>query len=221
MQHPQLLTLSISILVYLAQTQLTNAQIMTHHPINITIKTKTDLPLLNGKMTCNTCHTHAVDQKLLNRRNIKDRGPLQKEYSKLCESCHKEKTVHAFSHINDINKFKKGSKEVVTCNNCHAMHFADKKLIVLQGANLCLSCHEKQKKLPHKTAIIVKGSTDVYLNGDHLTCQTCHRTHGRSHDKHFLADDPSHIMDFCAFCHGDSAPKLYKAYHSILLKDQK
>ncbi|HLE12237.1 MAG: hypothetical protein A2504_13890 [Bdellovibrionales bacterium RIFOXYD12_FULL_39_22] len=192
--------------------------IKTHHPINIIIQSKSDLPLENGKMTCKTCHSHFVDSKLPGKKGLGAGEHLQKEYSALCQCCHPEKTVRAFSHISDLNKFNKNSKEPVTCNNCHSMHFSDKKLIVLHGANLCLSCHEKQKKLPHKAPIIIQGSKEIYLNGDHLTCQTCHRTHGRSLSKHFLADETNPIVDFCASCHGKSALELYKSYHSILLK---
>ncbi len=198
-----------------------STNIKTHHPINITIQNQTDLPLENGKMVCKTCHSHFVDSKLPGKKGVGAGEYLQKEYSLLCQACHPEKTVRAFSHISDLNKFKKNSKVPVTCNNCHFMHFSDKKLIVLHGANLCLSCHEQQKKLPHKTPIIIQGVKEIYLNGDHLTCQTCHRTHGRSVKKHFLAEETNPIVNFCAACHGNSALELYKSYHSILLKEKK
>jgi len=125
------------------------------HPIDATsesgrkLKIPADLPLRDGKFTCNTCHyVYKQCQKRLFDRNML-RGEPYPEVTDFCYRCHD----------------KKNYKEL----NAHHQIQADGKLDV----KMCLYCHAKkpdEKTATYKEVTFIGGLTPL--------CQRCHQIKG-------------------------------------------
>ena len=161
-----------------------------------------DLPLLEGKVSCVTCHDIYLQCqanprfKVLNRRFL--RGAPYVRRTDLCFRCHDERQ---YTMLDPHNQLTQDGKIIIEkCLYCHEKkpdelheHFNDIKLI--GGFEvLCYRCHFKQSKLhpinanhlvkpSDKTRAIMKVSEKKFniilpLNyKGNITCPTCHNPH--------------------------------------------
>ena len=163
-----------------------------------------DLPLLEGKVSCITCHDIYLQCKdnpkfkVINRRFL--RGAPYVSRTDLCFRCHDEKKYTMLDPHNQLNKEGKIIEE--KCLYCHVekpdeknAHFEDVKLIGNLEV-LCFRCHFKQsqfhpinanhfRKPSKNTRMIMKRSEKKFniilpLNyKGKITCPTCHNPHER------------------------------------------
>jgi len=191
-------------------------QVGSHHPIEIEIKKKIDLPVQYGKIVaCITCHGEHNYTKVSSKAGLlgeigKDgKLPkfLRKPYSQLCETCHEEKSDPQHNHMN-LNA------SLNSCSQCHKMHSGAKKLVHTGGPELCTKCH-KAKTVDHASVATVVESgraAKVSLDGNKIVCNTCHDPHSTTAKDYYLRRDAS-VYSFCASCHGQKAMGLYEGFH--------
>jgi len=178
----------------------------THHPIDVEVKKKIDLPLTEDhKVSCFTCHQahhkrlsgvvtgHFGDQKKLAeiphmlRRSDKD----------LCLTCHEEKALKDESHFGiKSKKMQKFTIDVRSCFQCHQMHSGEKHLLSGKVPDLCISCHTKER-IPKSHPL--GGEQDV-------SCISCHTTHGAKKSEHFARHKTKDLEGACLSCHKDRKP---------------
>jgi len=113
--------------------------------------------------TCQTCHDHAFDPKMLHKPGLKG------AYHRLCLACHRESAQKPY--IDSAVKYRavvKGlqgagrlvSRAPTDCISCHAKNGPDhRELVKMEGkvdalsvTRACLSCHEVQGKTMLKTS---------------------------------------------------------------------
>jgi len=163
-----------------------------------------ELPLLDGKVSCVTCHDIYLQcqlnprSKILNKRFL--RGAPYVSRTDLCFRCHDERK---YTMLDPHNQLTKDGKIIVEkCLYCHKEkpdelheHFNEVKLIGNLEV-LCYRCHFKQSKFhpinanhlrrpSDKTRAIMKASEKKFniilpLNyKGNITCPTCHNPHER------------------------------------------
>ena len=84
-------------------------------------------PVLEGKMTCNDCHSsHGPDARPWTETSLE--GP-----NETCLACHKDQQgPFVFEH----EALREG------CTSCHKVHGSvNDKMLVIRDSNLCLRCH--------------------------------------------------------------------------------
>jgi hypothetical protein len=163
-----------------------------------------DLPLVNGKLVCSTCHdmylqcqnegnTQAINRKFL-------RGPHYIKRTTLCFRCHEEKQYAKLDPHNQISE--SGEINDNKCLYCHAempdakvQSYSDVKLIGKLEV-LCFRCHHKQSKfhpinanhlrVPSEAVLANMEETENKLgvilpldNEGKISCPTCHNPHER------------------------------------------
>lgn len=155
-------------------------------------------------LECSQCHDpHHV---------VKKPHFLRETPEQLCQSCHKDyankKTNHSWN-----SHSKKGGK----CTDCHASHTNSPKILIKALPQLCEDCH-KELKFTHKSTediAILDKAKDVHLENGKINCQTCHQTHINWKESHFIKDSKI-VLPFCASCHGDKSPRLFKEFHKAI-----
>ncbi len=161
-----------------------------------------DLPLVNGKLVCSTCHDmylQCQDDKqteALNRRFL--RGAPYMKRTALCFRCHDEKKYAMLDPHNQISESGGINKD--KCLYCHSempdadvQSYSDVKLIGKLEV-LCFRCHYKQSKfhpinanhlrIPSEAIVANMEESEkklgVILPLDRegkVTCPTCHNPH--------------------------------------------
>lgn len=180
------------------------------HPVNVKpseekkAKIPKEFPLVNGMLTCITCHDMYLQCKSnprfkkLNRQFL--RGAPYVSRTTLCFRCHDEKKYTMLDPHNQLTET--GSIIIDKCLYCHVEKpdektatFREVKLIG-QLEVLCFRCHFKQSRLhPINANHLVKPSDKIVenmkdselkfgiilpLNYDgKITCPTCHNPHER------------------------------------------
>ena len=180
------------------------------HPVDIFPSEETlpmipaDLPLLEGKVSCITCHDiylqcqKSPKHKILNKRFL--RGAPYVSRTDLCFRCHDERKYTMLDPHNQLTK--EGNIIVEKCLYCHKekpdeLHatFAEVKLIGNLEV-LCYRCHFKQSKFhpinanhlrkPSKKTRAIMMSSEKKFNiilplnyKGNITCPTCHNPHER------------------------------------------
>jgi predicted CXXCH cytochrome family protein len=129
-------------------------------------------PVADGK--CLSCHNpHGSSNKLLLRKD---------DLGSQCMECHKDVTGNR-QHLH-------GPVASGSCTACHNAHSADlPKLLVAQGRDLCLGCHD-QMASSLKTAKVVHKP----LEGN---CTQCHEVHASNYAMQLKAP----TLDLCESCH--------------------
>jgi uncharacterized Zn finger protein (UPF0148 family) len=161
-----------------------------------------DLPLLEGKLVCSTCHDMYLqcqddkETESLNRRFL--RGAPYMKRTALCFRCHDEKKYARLDPHNQI--LEDGTINHEKCLYCHlempdekTQHFEDVKLIGKLEI-LCYRCHYKQSTLhPINANHFLIPSESILANMEEsvkelgvilpldkegkVTCPTCHNPH--------------------------------------------
>ena len=123
-------------------------------------------PLLEGKMSCNDCHSpHGEEIRPWSSTTMKD-------VNEACTKCHKDQNgPWVWGH----EALKEG------CTTCHQVHGSiNQKMLVAKDANLCLRCHT-QINFP----TIGKSSHSGRLNSGTCSSGGCHTApHGSNFDEH-------------------------------------
>lgn len=150
-------------------------------------KTGTEGPVVHApvaKGDCLACHDpHGGASAPLLK---KDPMPV------LCADCHKD--VLNGSHIH--------GPAATDCTACHKAHTSDhKKLLILEGKDLCIHCHEDVGKTVLAAAHQHKPATD--------DCLQCHSPHA-SNNEAVLKAPPAEL---CTSCHADVAKAAANASH--------
>jgi predicted CXXCH cytochrome family protein len=149
-----------------------------------------------GKIGCTSCHqVHGVARK--------------ESFGVACAKCHVESRerkgkIH-LEKIRPKSAHPWGANEQV-CLECHDPHA--KKTSTLA---LCTSCHVTREHT-HRQSITISGTArahGVTLEGDQISCKTCHQVHGGSFR------DPAKVKPFCSSCHGADAERLYSGFHRL------
>jgi predicted CXXCH cytochrome family protein len=130
-------------------------------------------PVEEGK--CLGCHDpHGAGTKLLLKKD--DLGTL-------CRDCHK-----------DLTKDKPilhGPVGAGSCTACHNAHSADlPKLLVAQGRDLCLSCHEQM-------AVAIRDSKVIHKPVATGDCTQCHEVHASAQPMQLKLA----TVELCESCH--------------------
>lgn len=159
------------------------------HPVDILpppeMKIAPELPLRNGKITCQTCHNAGfVNKASLYLLRGFEEGGKNKDINDLCFMCHDKEE---FKKLNPHLEMKAKRK----CMYCHIVppdsgdreDSEDSDKGVKQGKIklLCIRCHSHR---PHpasyshvvKPTMIVPKGFPLDLNGE-ITCTTCHDPH--------------------------------------------
>ncbi len=180
------------------------------HPVDITPSDEKrplipeDFPLVNGKVTCVTCHDmylqcqNNTKYRVLNRRFL--RGAPYVSRTTLCFRCHDEKKYTMLDPHNQLTE--NGAIVIAKCLYCHeekpdekTATFTEVKLIGNLEV-LCFRCHFKQSQFhPINANHLLKPSVRIQdnmkeseerfgiilpLNYDgKITCPTCHNPHER------------------------------------------
>ena len=178
------------------------------HPVDIVpseekrAKIPEDLPLVDGKLGCYTCHdmylqcqnggyNQAVNKKFL-------RGPHYMKRTTLCFRCHDESQYARLDPHNQVSE--SGEINNDKCLYCHSempdaknQSYSDIKLIGKLEV-LCFRCHFKQSKfhpinanhlrVPSETVLANMEESEEKLgiilpldNEGKITCPTCHNPH--------------------------------------------
>jgi len=164
-----------------------------------------------GKDLCDFCHTGNITGKVIhkpvaegnclgchNPHGGADRSVLRKDtMAALCADCHKDVTQQR-KHVH-------GPVAAGSCAACHNAHRADHpKLLVAEGRDLCVGCHDqmdkdlKQAKFIHKPVAAEGGD-----------CLKCHEVHA-SNEIMQLKQAP---LALCTSCHEDVKKKVETAAH--------
>jgi predicted CXXCH cytochrome family protein len=149
-------------------------------------------PVAEGK--CLSCHDpHGSSNKQLLRKN---------DLGSQCLDCHKDLTQKR-EHLH-------GPVGSGTCTACHSAHSADlPKLLVAQGRDLCLSCHDQ-------TAETLKTAKSVHkpMAGD---CTQCHEVHASNYPMQLKQP----TLALCESCHKDTKQQIADAKfkHSAVEKN--
>jgi DmsE family decaheme c-type cytochrome len=125
----------------------------------------------SGTPRCGDCHTDLVAAFGRNPHFRPARGGKKPDVEDFCSTCHGEGTKHAESggDATLIQKFR-GS----------------------EGAELCVSCHEKANE--HASF-----ATSAHANSAAVNCLTCHSVHKAvAKSEHLLAKEPGPL---CGSCH--------------------
>lgn len=150
-------------------------------------------PVEEGK--CLSCHNpHGSTNKLLLRKD---------DLGSQCLECHKDVTGKR-EHLH-------GPVASGSCTACHNSHTADHpKLLVAEGRELCLGCHE-QMAASLKTAKTIHKP----MEGD---CNQCHEVHASNFPMQLKAAP----LDLCESCHKETKAQIATAKfkHSAVEKDQ-
>ena len=180
------------------------AGIKGHHPVNIEIKDKIDLPLKNGNtLFCSTCHNnHHKD----NKGEVKISHHLRKNIPELCLTCHKEKGDQTLNHIN----IKRGDIKVDSCDQCHQVHATKEKMYSVTNPRLCLSCH-KNSQIPR---------AHPFGENEKIGCLSCHTPHGTKKKEHFARHSSKIIQETCLKCHKKLKLHVGTNKHMFMKKDQ-
>ncbi len=174
-----------------------------HHPTDIVVKKKFDLPLKNGKfLTCETCHTQHLKKN-------SDNPCLRKDSRSLCKTCHQDK-------FSKSNNHPIGGHTNIRCSSCHKMHFGNKDLLIKKKqSDLCSNCH-KDKKVKHSNISTIVGAfnlSKINLDNNNINCLTCHSMHNSFVPKSILVNKPD-VLKFCANCHEKNPNKLFCDFHN-------
>ena len=131
-------------------------------------------PVAEGQcLSCHNPHGSAVKAML-----------RQENMSKLCGECHQDVTKQR-KHVH-------GPVAAGSCAACHNGHRSDyPKLLVGQGRDLCLSCHDQMRGQLAAVKFLHKP-----MEGD---CQQCHEAHA-SNEVMQLKQGP---LALCSSCHED------------------
>ena len=179
------------------------------HPVDIVpseekrAKIPDDLPLVNGKLVCATCHDMYLQcQSSYNGATNKKflRGPHYMKRTTLCFRCHDENQYARLDPHNQISD--SGEINNNKCLYCHVeipdpkvQTYSDVKLIGRLEV-LCFRCHFKQSKfhpinanhlrIPSEAVIANMEESEEKLgvilpldNEGKITCPTCHNPHER------------------------------------------
>lgn len=154
------------------------------HPVDILpppeMKVDPELPLRDGKITCNTCHNAGfVNRTSMYLLRGFEEGGVNKELNDLCFMCHDREE---FKKLNPHFEMKVKRK----CMYCHiAPPDAEGEAAgTIKGGKikmLCIRCHSHR---PHpasyshvvKPTMIVPKGFPLDSNGE-ITCSTCHDPH--------------------------------------------
>lgn len=177
------------------------------HPVDITPSAEMasriakDLPLKNGKLSCDTCHDIFLQcqekNKILKKGDMFLREtPSQQKY-RLCFKCHDKNKYKIFNPHKQLDTQKNIIKD--TCMYCHTEYpdvdpFASKGVKLLMTPELlCIRCHtssnkkslhDRHNRTPsYKVATRIKETEKKYniilplTKEGRLTCITCHTPH--------------------------------------------
>ncbi len=188
----------------------------THHPINIPMNGKTNLPLKNEKIWCTTCHTEHTSSPAAIPNYLK------LSYKNLCMNCHADKGSSDKNHMG-MNLYKDSTKmpgiTVDSCSSCHSMHFAQQGLTIYLDSTMCTKCHAEKRKQMHKLMPMMAAlaaSQKIRLENEQLTCQTCHSPHNEKITNHFLKEKKTGLLQFCSTCHGEGTIAMFEGFHKKL-----
>jgi len=179
-------------------------QLAAMHPIGVAVKgAHGNLPLLDGKIGCDTCHEpHGANEYLLRAKSV----------ANTCLDCHPEKaTVTDTNHDASVVPVA-GSDQ--TCISCHHVHGAKGRYMlpitnhdVNPASGRCLRCHDgsTSAKNPgfttHPTGLLLTatglpfryagpvpyygpdGERTTKGEAGEITCLTCHDPHTWKHDE--------------------------------------
>lgn len=129
--------------------------------------------------SCLNCHSpHAGDDEML----------LKAKEEQICRTCH-----------GDVIEMYKNSPSrhppVKNCSSCHESHGSNNlALIKTDGNEICIQCHKTQGNFTHPVGPEVLNS----LNGQEITCISCHNPMGTDHKYHLVLDRKK---DLCVLCH--------------------
>ena len=197
------------------------------HPTGSKVKEKIDLPLVEGRTSCTTCHDphHGFSDDEKSKF-------LRKEKLSVCSTCHKEQTdVKRGAHAEiDKKKWEKGD-----CSACHNVHDAKggylSRLVYGEISPMeppvdgfCLACHDPEGMAEHKVKQSVFSEHPVGVNnpseelpGKKVSCVTCHEPHLYS-DK-LLRIPVEKDSKLCLTCHEEQ--NLKGTPHDVLNREVK
>ncbi len=188
-----------------------------------------NLPLDNGGITCQTCHTGKPGETITNTHSMR----VPNDQSQLCMLCHADYAGGLGKGSHPLGGTTTSSKEAaqpsghssqdrtrVTCQSCHTPHGPRKDNLLAQGTDsnqLCTSCHPHQspghwqEDIPQDHPQNPKFSSKAQRQAitdlgtrlgsdDSLICLSCHKLHSAQPGRYLLAK-PLNDGDFCLSCH--------------------
>jgi len=179
------------------------------HPVNIApspkIKVPEDMPLLDGKLTCSSCH-HCALQKLaatdrtithLNKNFLRHGSLSRVEYCFLCHIAESYRRLNPHQQLDESGKIREE-----TCLFCHASR-PDSKLttpeqvtfLIANPVSYCVGCHPgfehrhpsggehlvapSPKILRSLSTSVARIGVALPLFDGKIVCTTCHNPHER------------------------------------------
>ncbi len=156
------------------------------HPVGQlpSMEVPTHLPLLNGKVGCNTCH----DMHLPSTKHYLLRGFSEGRYNMrtdLCIDCHGSKFVKKNPHVN-----QKERGLCVFCHQTEPSRMDNVKTVrfrfgILKTCNFCHNVAEANHPVNVDKDVSPPGYLPRDVDGS-VTCATCHNPHGTADTLHFL-----------------------------------
>lgn len=149
------------------------------------------------KLDCLACHSpHGADRS----------ASLAREKG-TCLSCH-AKNIEGNGQNRHLEKVRprnpiRWPQAEVACVQCHSPHHARKN-----HTASCAECHNDRRQ-DHGQSILIsetRRAAGITLDGDMVSCRTCHTVHGKPRDE-------AHLIRFCASCHGEQSTALLRDYH--------
>jgi len=146
---------------------------------------------------CESCHQAGAAHSVRRVRRGEERPPIQNFGAQVATPVAEQNEICLGCHQADVDLAWHGSAhdlEFVSCAQCHQSHAPqDRVLLVYEQADVCYTCHQKQRAANFKPSIhpVRQGK---------MTCSSCHNPH-QSVTDNLLARDT--VNQLCYDCHAE------------------